>query len=141
MNDPILQFMEKQTCATVCCIDEFNFPWCFSCFYAVDSKNELLLFKSSPGSFHVEILHKNPIVAGTILPDKLNKLLVKGLQFNGYVLPKNDPLTQNAMHIYLKRHPVAVAIKGEMYCIRLDQVKFTDNALGFGKKIHWKRTE
>lgn len=141
MNEPILKFMEKQTCATVCCVNEHKNPWCFSCYYAVDSKNELLLFKSSPGSFHVDILNNNPIVAGTILPDKLNKLIVKGLQFQGCILKKDDPLTQHAMQIYLKRHPIAVAVSGEIYCIRLDEVKFTDNALGFGKKILWKREE
>lgn len=139
MNEPILHFIEKQTCATVCCVDSNNHPWCFSCFYAVDAKNGLLLFKSSPGAFHVDILRSNPKVAGTILPDKLNKLLLKGLQFNGMVLADDHPHSEVASRIYLKRHPVAMAISGEIYCIRLDQVKFTDNALGFGKKIIWNR--
>lgn len=139
MNELIIKFIEKQTCASVCCVDDQNRPWCFSCFYALDDKSGFLLFKSSPGSFHVDILERNPKVAGTILPDKLNKLLIKGVQFSGSVISRNDPLVSHTQQIYHKRHPVALAIKGEIYCIRLDQIKFTDNSLGFGKKIIWER--
>jgi len=139
LDKPIIHYLEEQTCATVCCVDANGFPWCFSCFYAVDAKNNLLIFKSSAGSLHTQILNGNPIIAGTILPDKLNKLQIKGLQFNGKIIDENDPLFENAAKIYLKRHPVSLAISGNIYIIRLDQVKFTNNALGFGKKINWKR--
>ena len=40
-----------------------------------------------------------------------------------------------------RRFPVAAALKAPVWEIRLDELKFTDNTLGFGKKLHWLRAE
>jgi uncharacterized protein YhbP (UPF0306 family) len=83
----------------------------------------------------------NPHIAGTILPDKLNKLLPKGIQFQGEVLDPDHPLAKNATTIYHKKNPVALAIKGKVYTILLNAVKMTGSGVGFGKKIIWKRID
>ena len=139
MNESIARFLEKQTCASVCCVDEAGKPWCFSCYYAADVSAGVLYFKSSAGSHHVDILRLNPAVAGTVLPDKLSKLTVEGIQFEGQVLNSDDPLAEKALGHYLRRHPMAVAVAGDIWTIRLDHIKFTDSTLGFGKKLVWKR--
>lgn len=139
MNESIIRFFEQQSCATVCCTNDQGLPWCFSCYYAFDAANSLLYFKSSPGAHHAGLLAKNPAVAGTVLPDKLSKLLVKGIQFEGTVLPKEDPLAAHALGHYLRKNPLAVAIAGDIWTIRIDSIKFTDSSLGFGKKLTWKR--
>ncbi|MFN8244083.1 MAG: pyridoxamine 5'-phosphate oxidase family protein [Ferruginibacter sp.] len=139
MNESITEFIEKQTCATVCCVDKQGQPWCFSCYYAVDTERGLLHFKSSPGARHAGILAENPRVAGTVLPDKLSKLVVKGIQFEGSITGHDDPLATHALGTYLRRHPMAVAIAGDIWTIRLDHIKLTDSKLGFGKKINWER--
>ena len=72
MNSSILKFLEKQTCATICCIDEKANPCCFSCFYVFDSENGLMYFKSSAETEHAQLLEKNRLISGTVLPDKLN---------------------------------------------------------------------
>jgi hypothetical protein len=36
---------------------------------------------------------------------------------------------------------VAAALKAPVWEIRLDELKFTDNTLGFGTKLHWLRAE
>jgi len=36
---------------------------------------------------------------------------------------------------------VALVLKAPVWEIRLDELKFTDNTLGFGKKLHWLRAE
>jgi len=77
MKESIVQFIQKQTCASLCCVDEQGMPWCFSCFYAFKSEESLLYFKSSADSHHSPMMKRNPFIAGTILPDKLNKLLVQ----------------------------------------------------------------
>lgn len=132
-------FLEKQTVASVCCVDEQGNPYCFSCFYVFNSREAALYFKSSPSAHHSPILLKNPVVAGTVLPDKLNILQVKGIQFEGELLPADHLLAKKAAASYYKKNPAAVVIPGEIWTIQVNHIKFTDNTLGFGTKISWYR--
>ena len=139
MNEIIKQFIQQQTCATVCCVDEQSSPYCFSCFYVFNPDKGLLYFKSSDDSLHSAIIKRNPFIAGTILPDKLNMLVTRGIQLEGDVLEQLHPLVKDAVKIYHKNIPMALAIKGKVYTVRLNAVKMTDNQFGFSKKITWKR--
>lgn len=141
MNDTITKFLEEQTCATLCCSDEAGNPYCFSCYYAFNKKEGLLYFKTSPEAYHSVLLKKHPVVGGTVLPDKLNKLLTKGIQLQGEYLDPLMPVSEEAAKLYHKRFPMAHAVKGEVFTIRLDAIKMTDSTLGFGKKITWNRNE
>jgi uncharacterized protein len=134
-------FLEKQTCASVCCVDEQGHPYCFSCFYVFNSGDGILFFKSSVSARHSSLLIKNSVVAGTVLPDKLNTLQVKGIQFEGELLPADHLLARKAAASYYKRNPATVMIPGEIWTIRVNHIKFTDNTLGFGTKISWQREE
>ncbi len=136
MIDPrITKFLSTQTVAGIACLDENKIPYCFSCFYAFDEKEGLLIFKSSNGSSHSVFLEQNPSVAGTVNPDKLNRLVIKGIQFRGVIEGEND----DASGIYHKRYPFALAMKGEIWTVRLSWVKMTHQSLGFGKKMEWER--
>lgn len=139
MNDRIVKFIREQTCASVCCADLQGSPYCFSCVYAYDSEENFLYYKSSAGTRHSEILLHHPAVAGTILPDKLNMLHIKGIQFEGIVLPAGHPSAKNASARFHKKHPLALAQPGSIWTIQLNSIKFTDNSLGFGKKTTWDR--
>jgi|RhiMetdeSRZDD1v2_1073273.scaffolds.fasta_scaffold00470_22 uncharacterized protein len=141
MNERIAEFLQQQTCSALCCVGSDGLPWCFSCYYAFDPENGLLYFKSSAQTKHAQIMLGNPLVAGTILPDKLNKLQSRGIQYQGIILPPGHPLTQHASSFYYKKHPVARAIPGDIYTLQLNTVKFTDNSLGFGKKFTWSREQ
>ena len=46
----------------------------------------------------------------------------------------------SARHSYLKRFPYAALMKTSLWILELERVKFTDNRLGFGNKLHWERT-
>lgn len=140
MNEPINLFVEKQKCASICCVDGAGNPNCFSCFYAFNLREGLLYFKSSLDSFHMKILMLKSILSGTILPDKLHVLAVKGIQFRGILLPRQHRLTQDASKHYYKRYPIALAIPGEVWTIQLNSIKMTDSSKGFGKKIQWERS-
>ena|ERR1043166_6909682 len=141
MDPNIIRFIQKQTCATVCCADEKGNPYCFSCFYAFNSKEGLLYFKSSASSKHSELISKNPVIAGTILPDKLKVLQVKGIQFEGIVLPKDHFLARQASQAFHKQHPIALVMPGEVWIIQIAAIKMTDTSMGFGKKVYWNRKE
>ena len=141
MNEIIKQFIQRQNCATICCADEKNKPHCFSCFYIFNPEEGLLYFKSSDDSYHSEAIKSNPVIAGTILPDKLNKLIIRGAQLEGNIVEELHPLAKDAFTIYHKKVPMALAIKGKVYTVRLNAVKMTDSHFGFGKKITWNRSE
>ena len=138
MNEHIVALINKQKVATLCCVDEEMAPYCFSCFFAFDESKHLLHFKTSASSHHAQLLQQNGRVAGTINPDKLNALAIKGIQFRGNVLAPNDPLAADASTLYHKRYPFAHAMKGDVWTIRVTNIKMTDNTLSFGKKIIWE---
>jgi hypothetical protein len=141
MNTSISHFLQEQSCANICVVDAAGKPYCFSCFYAFDLHDGLLSFKSSSDTYHVRLMRNNPNVAGTVLPDKLNKLLIQGIQFEGYVLPGHHPMAIQGHHWYIKKHPMSLAIPGEVWTIQLNLVKFTDSTKVFGKKTNWNRSE
>ena len=141
MNEIIFRFIKQQTCATICCTDEKGIPYCFSCYYVIKPESGLLYFKSSDNAYHTSLLANNLAVAGTILPDKLSKLITKGIQWRGELLDEHHPQTKDADEIYHKKIPLALVIKGKVFTIRLNIIKMTDSQLGFGKKNIWKRDE
>jgi uncharacterized protein YhbP (UPF0306 family) len=75
------------------------------------------------------MLKKNSVVAGTILPDKLNKLFPRGLQLRGEIVNEPDFLFENASSTYYKKYPVALGIAGEVFAIKITTVKLKENRL------------
>jgi uncharacterized protein YhbP (UPF0306 family) len=141
INDSISQFIEKQKTCTLCCIDELGKPYCFSCFYVFNPVNGLLYFKSSSKSRHASLLQDHPWIAGSILPNKLNILVIKGIQFEGTILPVNHFLLDEATKFYHKKNPAGLAVPGDIWIVKIGNIKMTDNTLGFGKKICWSRSQ
>jgi uncharacterized protein YhbP (UPF0306 family) len=141
MDNNIIHFLQQQTCATICCTDGEGSPYCFNCYYAFNKENNLLYFKSSADTHHVILLLKKPLIAGTVLPDKLNKVITIGIQLQGEILSTLDPLAEAASINYHKKYPVALAIKGEVFTILLNNIKMKDSHLGFGNSILWNRNE
>lgn len=140
MDNDISDFLNTQTCATICVNDENGAPYCFTCFYAFDADKKVIYFKSSPGVYHVQLFGINKAIAGTVLPDKLKTLLVQGVQFRGTLLDKEHAMMEKSSTRYHKRHPLALAKSGEIWGIQLDNVKMTDSSKGFGTKIYWERS-
>jgi uncharacterized protein len=140
MDETIINFLQDQSVMTVSYADEHGDPFCFPCFFAFNSSG-FLYFKTSATSHHAVQLVNKPCIAGTILPDKLNVMALKGVQFHGEVLPADHPLLHNAGRYYYRRFPLALVIPGEIYAIQLTEIKMTDGAKGFGKKIIWRRKE
>ena len=139
MNENIKKFIKDQTCATICCVDELGGAYCFSCFYAFDPDEGLLYFKSSGNSHHSALIKKNPFIAGTILPDKLKRFVIKGIQFSGIVLDGREEFLTQAAVKYNEKYRIAFAVSGDMWIIQIYHIKMTDAAIGLGKKILWDR--
>jgi uncharacterized protein YhbP (UPF0306 family) len=138
LNETIEYFIRNQKLATVCCGDEQNKPYCFSCFYAFDNTCCSILFKSSASSKHCQLMAQKPQVSGTMLPVKLNMFDIRGIQFSGTLLPNSHELMNNASAIYHKKFPFALTIRGDVFAIHLETIKMTVNRNGIGEKLNFQ---
>lgn len=111
-----------------------NTPEATPLFYAFSAKHFVLIFKSKSDSSHMKSLQHAMPVAGAILGEERSLVKLKGIQFKGTVVSL-------CLHqeVYYSRYPAARLMNGVLMEIRIDEIKMTDNTLGFGKKIVWKR--
>ena len=73
-------------------------------------------------------------VAGTVNGQPKTVALIRGVQFKGEIRRLEDEESDLARQAYNRRFPVARMLSAPVWEIRLDEIKFTDNTLGFGKK-------
>ncbi len=138
IDEEIAEFLTGNQVATICCSED-NVPYCFSCFYTTMEKEKWIVFKSSFGTRHGEILNQNCMVAGTILPKELNPAVIQGIQFEGTAKTENEISILPAVTAYYLKYPVAMTMPGKVWVIELDSIKLTDNSKGFGYKCIWKK--
>ena len=139
MGKKIIDFLSKQTVASISCIKENGQPYSFSCFYVFNREDNLFYFKSSDTSYHISLLLKNHAVSGTVLPDKLNTLKFNGIQFSGQLLDLSTSLCDDAATHYHKTFPVALTIPGTVRTIQLNVISMTSSLLGRMQKVQWQR--
>ena len=82
-------------------------------------------------------LHVNPNFSATIALETTDIGKIRGLQLSG-ILKK---ATTEQKTLYIKAFPCAVAMNPTLWALHVKHLKFTDNRLGFGKKLIYKREE
>ncbi len=127
-------FLQKEHLLSlaVCCDSG---AYAASLFYAFDPAKKILLFSSDLETLHMRCALKNRSVAGTVAVNALKVLSIKGVQFRG-CLKLSNPLT--AKRLYVKRFPFASKRDLTLWSIEIAFTKYTDNSMGFGKKILWE---
>lgn len=138
IQDKVKSFLHENKIATVCFVDDNNKPYCINCFYVFDEENNMLIFKSSTGSTHQGLIKPAACISGTILPDAVDVLNIKGIQFVGNLIAPKEVESLKLNLKYIKKYPLSVTIFGYIWAAKLDFLKFTDNTLGFGTKTTWK---
>lgn len=138
MDASIENFLESQTVLTLA-TSVNDRPYCASCYYAFVPGSNLLVFKSEVDTQHIEDALNNNLVAGTVLPDALEKTKIRGIQFNGIFRKPEGAELELAQKTYLSKYPVATLFRGTVWVLALTRIKFTDNALPIGRKILWER--
>lgn len=118
---------------------ENNKSWSVNCFYAFDEVNYDLIFISHGNTNHYKSLVKNPYVSGTIAAQTHNVTHIQGVQFTGKTVSPSGSKMQNANDLYYNRFPFAKFVMAKIWILELEYVKYTDNTLGFGKKLIWER--
>jgi uncharacterized protein len=109
--------------------------WCCSMFYAYDPQSISFIVASDETTEHMKNVAQNHHVAGTVALETKTVGKIKGIQFEGVM----ESCPEALKNLYFEAFPYARIMSPILWMIRLDEVKMTDNTLGFGKKITWKR--
>ncbi|MBN1181780.1 MAG: pyridoxamine 5'-phosphate oxidase family protein [Bacteroidales bacterium] len=133
MDERIIKFIKKHHVLTLATSGD-NLPYCASCFYAYNKDNNQIVFTSDVKTKHMQDALKQPVVAGTIALETKIIGKIQGIQFRGIL---SEAVEKKQRQTYLKRFPFAILADTKLWIIQLTYIKFTDNRLGFGKKLIW----
>jgi uncharacterized protein len=113
-----------------------NIPYCASCFYAFMKESATFVIATDAYTRHGSEALENAHVAGTIALETKIVGRIQGVQFTGIF----KEATEVEKRAYLKRFPYAIAMNPHLWSIEITYLKFTDNTLGFGKKLEFCRS-
>ena len=112
-----------------------NLPQSASLFYAYSSEQNAFIVASDTKTEHIQNVLTNNKVSGTVAleTDEIGK--IRGIQFTGTM----ELATSTEGALYLETFVYAKVMKPQLWMIKLETIKMTDNRLGFGKKLFWSR--
>jgi len=119
------------------CID--NVPYAANCFYCFEEETNRLIFMSNKETRHIKESIDNLSVAGTINNGVTTVAKIQGIQFTGKLIVPNGKQKNHFNKTYLIKFPFAITKLSPIWGIQLEWIKMTDNTLGFGNKLIWKR--
>ena len=118
-----------------------DIPYCANCFYIYLEDENIFVFTSDNETKHVQDVLQNNYVGGSVVLETSVVGKIQGIQFNGNMyLPEGD-IKKKAKKTYMKRYPFAQLMKTQLWVVELDFIKLTDNRLGFGKKLIWRKND
>ena len=136
MDEPICRFLSRHHVLTLATADEEGEAWCSNAFYAFDAERALLIFSSNGATAHAAHMAAHSRVAASVVLETRIVGRVQGCQIRGTAVPADE----KARRRYLRRFPYAAAVaEMSVWCVEIEYVKFTDNTLGFGRKLIWQR--
>ena len=143
MNNPddlkhILKFLNKQHVLALCAVADGEM-WSANCFYVTDTESMTLYFMTEMKTLHGTLMAKSQHIVGTFATHPKTIALIKGIQYRGEATVLSGEEEAHARHLYCRHFPVAIAMKAPVWGLKLNHIKMTDNALGFGKKLLWDR--
>ncbi|WP_417643139.1 YhbP family protein [Enterobacter kobei] len=134
----INRWLAKQHVLTWCVTRDGEL-WCANAFYLYDPVKVAFYVLSEDHTRHAQMTGQNAPVAGTVNGQPKTVALIRGVQFKGEIRRLSEEESGVPRGQYTRRFPVARALSASVWEITLDEIKFTDNTLGFGKKLHWIR--
>jgi uncharacterized protein YhbP (UPF0306 family) len=137
-DKPILKFIKKHHVLTLATSND-DHPWCAHCFYTFYEDEGLFIFTSDSNTKHVKDAKINSRVAGAIALETTVIGKIQGLQLTGSMFEPVGNLLDKVKHLYIKRFPFALLMETQIWVLEADYMKLTDNRLGFGKKLIWKK--
>ncbi len=143
-DERILRFIGRHRGMPVAAPSPEGELWGCNLFYASIAPGKAfpggaLVFTSPEKTLHATYMTENPSVAGSIVLESKVVGKLQGLQLQGTVIraDTNPVLCETAKKAYLKRFPFAALILSDLWVLAISRLKYTDNTLGFGTKLHW----
>jgi len=134
----ISRWLAKQHVVTWCVANRGEL-WCANAFYIYDPQKVAFYLLSEDHTRHSQMTGLQANIAGTVNGQPKTVALIRGVQFTGEIRRLEESESVGPRAQYNRRFPVARMLSAPMWEIRLTEIKFTDNTLGFGKKLHWLR--
>jgi uncharacterized protein YhbP (UPF0306 family) len=82
---------------------------------------------------------QQPFVAGSIALETSVIGKLQGIQLEGKLTEATGDTLKEIKTAYMKRFPFALLMDTKLWFLEPTTIKMTDNRLGFGKKLYWKR--
>lgn len=133
VDERIARFLSRHHVLTLATAAD-GAPYCANAFYAYDRRRNRLVFTSDLSTRHArEMLAERRVAASVVLETRVVGK-VQGLQLCGTAARGDEEDKRR----YLRRFPYAALAELTLWALTPDYLKFTDNTLGFGKKLIWK---
>jgi len=140
----IVDFIKEHHVLTLAVANDSDI-WCSHAFYEFMEEELLFIITSEEKTRHIQLVTGSDAdlgeglktVAGAIALETETIGLIRGLQFKAHISKCEESYLNRYRIKYLKRFPYAILKGGDMWLLKLTEVKFTDNRLGFGKKLCW----
>lgn len=114
-------------------------PYCCPLFYAYAEEEGCFVFLSESAAKHVrDIAHNMHVSAGIALETEVVGK-IQGLQLQGLVYQPLGDMAKALRRTYMRRFPYAALLNATLWMLEPTWAKLTDNRLGFGKKMTWKK--
>lgn len=133
MHKQINKFLQSQHLASICVLHE-NLPYAFSAFYTYDNDTKSIIFASDAKTTHTQAFLLMPKVSATIASNTLKIAKIQGVQILGTISQAN----QVQMKHYYEAFVFSKTLNPTLWACKIEWIKYTDNTLGFGKKIIWE---
>ncbi len=138
IDSKVIEFINEHHVLTLATSSN-NEPYCANCFYVYFKEENMLVFTSDMETKHIGDVQKQNRVAANIVLETSVIGKIQGVQITGLLSQPSDDLLKKVKKAYLKRFPVAMLMKTNLWVLDVDFIKMTDNRLGFGKKLIWRK--
>lgn len=128
----ISRWLAKQHVVTVCAAGRGTVVR--QCLLSFDAQKVAFYILTEEKTRHAQMSGPQAAIAGTVNGQPKTVALIRGVQFKGEIRRLEGEESDLARKAYNRRFPVARMLSAPVWEIRLDEIKFTDNTLGFGKK-------
>lgn len=138
-DKPFTAFIGRHHVLTAVSISADGEPWCANLFYAYDKSQNVFVVTSDITTRHARDWAGNSRFAASVVLETRIVGRVQGLQIAGRVtlLKPDEPSYDTARKVYLRRFPYAAVATLTLWTLTPEQMKLTDNTLGFGTKSLW----
>ena len=137
MDDRIIDFLSNNHLLSLATSKE-NIPHACNCYYVYDQTQQVLIFSSDSKTKHANHFLDNPNVSASISKDNIDYKKIQGIQLTGVVHSIQKDLDRYT-EVYSNKFPFVKNMPLSLWFLEIISVKMTDNNLGFGNKINWKK--